>query len=93
MATTYNHIRMSEVDSSGNIRVMYPETTGADVTISRTNNANIPSTVSTAQGLADKLVASAFTNPISDSTTTTSSTWSSNKINTFFSIINIPICQ
>ena len=93
MSTTYQHIRMSVVDASANVKVMYPETTGADVTVSRTNNTNIPSGVSNAQGLADALASSAFTNPISDSVTANTSTWSSNKINTGLTNISVYVAS
>lgn len=89
MSTTYNHIRMSVVDANANVAVMYPETTGADVTIARPSGTNVPSGVGTAQALANALAASAFTNPINDSATAATSTWSSNKINTGLTNINV----
>ena len=89
MATTYVHTRMSVVDSSANVKVLYPETTGADVTVSRASNTNIPSSVTTAQDLANVLAASAFAVPIDDSSTTsTTKGWSASKLNTQITAIN-----
>ena len=89
MATTYVHTRMSVVDSSANVKVLYPETTGADVTVSRASNTNIPSSVATAQDLANVLAASAFAVPIDDtSTTSTTKGWSASKLNTQITAIN-----
>jgi hypothetical protein len=86
MATTYTHAQIGIVDASGNVNVIYPITTGADVSIDRTSNANLPTTATTAQKLANALGALAFKN-IADiistdgSTTSTTKTWSSSVIN------------
>ena len=89
MSTTYSHIRMSAVDSEGNVRVMYPETTASDVTINRASNPNIPTTVTNLQLLANALTGSAFNEPINDSITSSERTWSSNKVNTDLTNINV----
>jgi hypothetical protein len=81
MATTYTHAKFSVVDESSNVNVIYPQTTGADVSIDRSQNTTIPSGVTNAQQLANKLAASAFASNINDSATSATSTWSSNKIN------------
>ena len=60
MSITYNHVQLSFVDSNANVRVFYPKTTGNDVTIDRSNNSNIPSDVTTAQGLSNKLAKVSF---------------------------------
>lgn len=59
MATTYNHVQMGTVDAKGNINVMYPITTGEDVSIKRTNT-KIPTSVTNTQELANKLGKMAF---------------------------------
>ena len=70
MATTYYNTRLNEVDSSGNVKVYYLETVGSLVTIDRSSNSNIPSTVSTLQDLVNSLCSSAFTVPTSVTTAT-----------------------
>ncbi len=87
MATTYNHCQIAIVDASGNVSVIYPITQAQDVSVVRTSNANLPTTVTTAQKLANALGALAFKN-VADiistdgATTSTTKTWSSSVINT-----------
>ena len=88
MATTYNHAQIGIVDASGNINVIYPITTGADVSITRTNT-KLPTAATTAQALANAFGKLAFADSeISDSVTSTTKTWSSNKINTAITKLN-----
>ena len=88
MATTYNHAQIGIVDASGNINVIYPITTGADVSITRTNT-KLPTAATTAQALANAFGKLAFADSeISDSETSTTKTWSSNKINTAITKLN-----
>ncbi len=82
MATIYNHIRTSTIDDNGNVDVLYPETTGADVSVDRSNNNKIPAVATDAQALANNLSSSAFESPIDDTVTGASNAWSSDKINT-----------
>lgn len=87
MATTYNHCQIAIVDASGNVSVIYPITQAQDVSVVRTSNANLPTTVTTAQKLANALGALAFKNVadiISTDGTATSNTktWASSVINT-----------
>ena len=88
MSIRYNHIRMCNINTSGDIDVLYPENKGNDVLISRANNSNIPASVVTAQDLVDKLISTAFTTPINDSVTNTTNTWSSSNINTKLTNVN-----
>ena len=89
MATTYVHTRMGIIDASGDTYILYPQNTAADVSVSRANNSEIPSTVTNVQLLADALAASAFAVPIDDtSTTSTTKSWSANKINSELSQLN-----
>lgn len=88
MATTYNHAQIGIVDASGNVNVIYPITTGADVSITRTNT-KLPTAATTAQALANALGKLAFVDSqISDSETSTTKTWSSNKINSAITELN-----
>ena len=80
MATIYNHIRTSGVDDNGNVNVVYPETTGSDVTVDRQNNQKIPASATDAQKLANNLSSAAFTSIVDDTSIDTDSAWSSEKI-------------
>jgi hypothetical protein len=80
MATTYTHANFSVVDENHDVNVIYPQNTGIDVSIDRSQNATIPNDVSNAQQLANRLAATAFATNISDSTKSANTTWSSNKI-------------
>jgi hypothetical protein len=60
--------------------VIYPQNTGIDVSIDRSQNATIPNDVSNAQQLANKLAATAFATNIDDDNTSTDTTLSSSKI-------------
>lgn len=66
MATTYNHTRLSVVDDSGNVAVMYPQNTAEDVTIDKSANANLPSSAANAQDVMNSLSSLAFAtgNPV-----------------------------
>lgn len=86
--TTYTHTRMAVVDESGNVNVLYPATTAADVSLSAAADTNIPSEVTNVQLLASRLSAAAFTEQINDSETSTDSTWSSSKIDEKFTELN-----
>ena len=97
MATTYEHVRLSNVDENGNVDVMYPVNTGDDVSI--TPSANTPESSTTVQKLVNNISSMAFENEnnmlflgygeipnlvstdINDDETTTTSTWSSDKLN------------
>ena len=93
MATTYNHAQIGIVDASGNINVIYPITTGADVSITRTNT-KLPTAATTAQALANAFGKLAFADSeISDSETSTTKTWSSNKINTAITKLNSKLTE
>ena len=62
MAISYTHVQLSNVDRSGNVKVIYPQNTAKVVSVDRSANASvIPSTVKTAQDLTDNLEAPAFT--------------------------------
>ena len=89
MSTTYIHTRIGVIDAAGDTNILYPQTTAQDVSVSRSNNSEIPNTVSNIQGLADALVASAFAIPIDDSSTSsTTKSWSANKINSALTQLN-----
>ena len=60
MSTTYTHVQLSNVDKNGNVQVMYPQNTAKVVSVDRSANTNIPSSVNTAQDLANKLEMPAF---------------------------------
>lgn len=89
MSTTYTHTRLSIVDAAGNVNVLYPSTTGSDVTVSQANNAILATKgITTVQGLADALKSSAFSDTIDPSSLIddtagdgdTNVTWSADKI-------------
>ena len=65
--TTVAHASLIRYDSAGNQLVINLKNTGDDVSISRTSNGNIPTTVSTAQSLANALGALAFKSSLSKS--------------------------
>ena len=89
MATTYIHTRMGVIDANGDTNILYPQNTAIDVSVSRANNSEIPSSVATIQQLADSLAASAFAIPIDDtSTSSTTKSWSANKINSELTALN-----
>lgn len=60
MATTYNHVQLGVVDANGNVDVLYPQNTADDVSVSRSSNSRIPSSVSTLQGLVNNIGEMAF---------------------------------
>ena len=81
MATTITtHCKMGIVDASGNVNVLYPQTTGSDVSITPTSVV----TATTVQGLVNNLKASAFISNFTgindNSTTSTTATYSASKI-------------
>ena len=84
MATTYNHAQIGIVDASGNVNVIYPATTGADVSI--TANSAISSTATTVQALVSALKSGAIYT-VSDSTTSPASgskyLWSAYKVKSY----------
>lgn len=84
MATTYNHAQIGIVDASGNVNVIYPATTGADVSI--TANSAISSTATTVQALVSALKSGAIYT-VSDSTTSPTSgskyLWSAYKVKSY----------
>ena len=90
--TTTTHCKMGIVDASGNVNVLYPQTTGADVSI--TPNSAAPN-ATTVQALVNALTASAFISNFSgiDDTNTSSTvkTWSAHKINSEISALNSKI--
>ena len=87
--TTTTHCKMGIVDASGNVNVLYPQTTGADVSITPNSAAADATTV---QALVNALTASAFISNFSgiddSSTSSTVKTWSANKINSEISTLN-----
>ena len=87
--TTTTHCKMGIVDASGNVNVLYPQTTGADVSITPNSAAASATTV---QALVNALTASAFiqnfTGIDDTSTSSTVKTWSANKINSEISALN-----
>ena len=69
MATTKHHVEYSKIDSSGNVKILYPKNTLEDVYINSSstatlvNKVNFYGTCSTAQGTAAKVVSgTGFTN-------------------------------
>lgn len=60
MATTVAHAQLIRYDNEGNQLVINLKNTGDDVSISRSSNGNLPSSVSTVQTLANALGALAF---------------------------------
>jgi len=89
MSTTYTHARLNIVDAAGNVNVLYPSTTGADVTVSQSNNSILAQKgITTVQGLADALKSSAFSDTIDPSSLiddtagdgVKNKTWSADKI-------------
>lgn len=85
MAIITTHCKMGITDTSGNVNILYPQTTGNDVSI--TPNSIV--TANNVQGLVDSLKASAFISNFTgiddNATSSTTSTFSANKIN---SIVN-----
>ena len=69
MATTYNNAQIGIVDSSGNVNVIYPITTGANVAITANSNYTSGTTV---QKLVSGLGAAAFKSVETDYTKNTS---------------------
>ncbi len=63
--TTVAHASLIRYDSAGNQLVINLKNTGDDVSISRTSNGNLPSSVTSAQTLANSLGALAFKNSLS----------------------------
>ena len=60
MASTTYHAQLIKYDSSGNQSILNLKNTGDDVSISRTSNGNLPSTVTSAQTLANAFGSLAF---------------------------------
>ena len=71
MATTTVHAQLIKYEANGNQKVLYLENKGEDVKISSSNNSNIPSGVTTVQGLVDALGVLAFSDGITVSNLTT----------------------
>lgn len=65
--TTVAHASLIRYDSAGNQLVINLRNTGDDVSISRSSNGNLPTTVSTVQSLANSLGALAFKSSLSKS--------------------------
>ena len=60
MASTTYHAQLIKYDSSGNQSILNLKNTGDDVSISRNSNGNLPSTVTSAQTLANAFGSLAF---------------------------------
>ena len=60
MASTTYHAQLIKYDLSGNQSIVNLKNTGDDVSISRTSNGNLPSTVTSAQTLANAFGSVAF---------------------------------
>ena len=65
--TTVAHASLIRYDSAGNQLVINLKNTGDDVSISRSNNGHLPTTVTSAQTLANSLGALAFKSSLSKS--------------------------
>ena len=65
--TTVVHAQLIRYDDNGDQMVINLKNTAADVSVDRSNNGNLPSSVSTAQTLANALGALAFKNSLSKS--------------------------
>ena len=65
--TTVAHASLIRYDDNGNQLVINLKNTGDDVSISRSSNGNLPTTVSTVQSLANTLGALAFKSSLSKS--------------------------
>lgn len=63
--TTVVHAQLIRYDDNGDQMVINIKNTAADVSVDRSSNGNLPSTVSTAQTLANSLGALAFKNSLS----------------------------
>ncbi len=73
MATTTTvHAQLIRYTTGGDQIVINLKTTASDVSVDRTSNSKIPSSVSTAQGLADVLGNLAFKDTIADASTSAS---------------------
>ena len=73
MATTTTvHAQLIRYTTGGDQIVINLKSTASDVSVDRTSNSKIPSSVSTAQGLADVLGNLAFKDTIADATTSAS---------------------
>ena len=73
MATTTTvHAQLIRYTTGGDQIVINLKTTASDVSVDRTSNSKIPSSVSTAQGLADVLGNLAFKDTIANATTSAS---------------------
>ena len=72
MAVTTVHAQLIRYTDSGNQIIVNLKTTGDDISISRSSNGNVPSSVTTLQGLTNSLGALAFKNTIADATTSAS---------------------
>ena len=60
MASTTYHAQLIKYDSSGNQSILNLKNTGDDVSISRSSNGHLPSTVTSAQSLANAFGSLAF---------------------------------
>ena len=60
MESTIYHAQLIKYDSSGNQSILNLKNTGDDVSISRNSNGNLPSTVTSAQSLANAFGSLAF---------------------------------
>ena len=72
MAVTTVHAQLIRYTDSGTQVIVNLKSTGDDVSVSRSANGNLPSSVSSVQGLANSLGALAFKNSIADATTSAS---------------------
>ena len=73
MATTTTvHAQLIRYTTGGDQIVINLKSTASDVSVDRTSNSKLPSSVSTAQGLADVLGKLAFKDTIADATTSAS---------------------
>lgn len=69
MATTTYHAQLIKYTESGDQYILNLKNTGDDVSISRSSNGNIPSSVTTVQTLANKLGSLAFQSSVTGLTT------------------------
>ena len=94
MSTKFNHVQIGVVDNNGDVNVLYPQNTASDVSIDRSKNKKIYSNINKLQDLVDNMHEMSFVNKdeisfigksmepeINDNEISSSSTWSSEKIN------------
>lgn len=60
--TTYTHVQVGIVDSSGNVNVLYPVNYASDVQVDKSKNKVIPSSISNLQELLNNIGEMAFSN-------------------------------